>query len=450
MRAGGAAHFDAIVIGGGFAGLASATALAQADARVLLLEARPYLGGRARSWVDPDTGAVVDNGQHLFMGCYSETLAFLDRLGARSGLELQPRLSLPFVEPGGRVLTFRLPVLPPPWNILLGLLRFPGLNPGDRLRLLRVARAVGRSSRRGARASTRIPDDLSVAEWLAALGQSSRANERLWHPLAIASLNEEPDRASAAMLLPVLRGAFLTGEGSCLAIPRVGLSDLYVHPAAHYLRSRGSEVRLRAQVRQILIEKGLCAGVILADGARLDASGVVAAVPPTDLLELLPPEVAAEPFFARASRLESSPIVSVYLWFGSPVTEWPFAGLLGGSYQWCFNRGGHGLTLVRSAARAMVDLPRDVLVRAALDDLRLFIPGSKRATLRHSLVIKEKKATIAPVRGGMALRPSFRTPYRRLHLAGDWTATGLPATVEGAVLSGHAAARDFLDARRGS
>lgn len=458
MRAGAAGPLDAIVVGGGIAGLAAATAVAEAGARVVLLETRPYLGGRARSWVDPDTGAVIDNGQHLFMGCYRETLRFLDRLATRRGLELQSRLSIPFVEPGGRVLTFRLPLLPAPWNLVVGLMGFPGLSLAERFRLLRVVREVKRRSRRGSECSDDALDDRSVAEWLASMGQSARLNARLWHPLAIASLNEDPERASAAVFLPVLRQAFHSGaEGSRLGIPRVGLSELYAEPAAHYLRLKGSEVRLRAQVRQVRIEQGRCAGVTLADGTRLAAGAVVVAVPPTELLELLSPEIAADPFFAGASRLESSPIVSVYLWFGSPFTSLPFAGLLGGSFHWLFNRhaftgragGAHGVTLVRSAARAMVDRPRDVLVRAAVEDLHLFFPASARATLRHSLVIKEKRAAMAPVRGGMALRPAFRTPYRGLHLAGDWTATGLPATVEGAVLSGHACARSVLEDRRG-
>jgi squalene-associated FAD-dependent desaturase len=296
-------------------------------------------------------------------------------------------------------------------------------------------------------------DDQSVASWLASLGQGTAACERLWRPLAIAALNEDPDRASAALLLPVLREMFLGGAaGSRLGMPRVGLSDLYAEPAAHFLRARGSEVRLRAQVRQVLVEGGRLAGVLLADGGRVTSSEVIAAVPPYDLLEMLPPEVASDPSFAGCSRLETSPIVSVYLWFGSEITDLPFAGLIGGEWQWLFNRhaftgrssAGHGVTLVCSAARSFVEASRDVLVRKALQDLHRFVPASRRAVLRHSLVIKEKRAVMAPLRGCLALRPSWRTPITGFHLAGDWTATGLPATIEGAVISGHACARQVL------
>jgi zeta-carotene desaturase len=440
---------DAIVVGGGFAGLAAATLLTERGARVLLLEARPYLGGRARSWIDPETGSTVDNGQHLFMGCYGETLLFLDRLGTRDRLNLEAGLSVPFIDPGGAVSRFALPSLPLfSWSILAGLARYPGLTSRERLGLLRVALAV--RSGRGRRGATGALDDISVSSWLRSLGQSRRAEERLWNPLAIAALNEEPERASAAMFLPVLEGLLASGaDGARLGVPRVGLSDLYAEPAGHYLRARGSEVRLRAQVREVLVGRGRCEGVLLADGARLLAPHVIAAVPSAELLEILPDDVAAEPFFAGSARLETSPIVSIYLWFGGPVTDLPFAGLIGAEWQWLFNRrafsgrggAGSGVTLVRSAARSFVDASRETLVRKALDDLHRFFPASRRLALRHALVIKEKRAAMSPSCGSSILRPSWRTPYDGLHLAGDWIATGLPATIEGAVLSGHACAR---------
>ncbi|MFQ5877094.1 MAG: hydroxysqualene dehydroxylase HpnE [Acidobacteriota bacterium] len=438
---------DAIVVGGGVAGLAAGTALAEAGARIVLLEARPYLGGRARSWIDPDTGSVVDNGQHLFIGCYRETRRLLDRLGTGGALELQSRLEVPFVERGGRLRVFRLPaLLPHPLDLSLGLLGFPGLSARDRLSLFRVARAARRSGRGGGDAAF---DDRTVASLLRDLDQSEEASRRIWRPLAIAALNESPERASAAMFLPVLRGALLSGpQDARLGLARVGLSDLYAEPAARYLRARGSELRLRAQVRRVLVERDRCAGVMLADGARLAAPSLVVAVPPADLLEMLMPDVAADPFFSRASRLETTPIVSVYLWFGAPVLQLKFAGLIGGTWQWVFNRGGHeggrgglhGVTMVRSAARDVVDRPKETLIRSSLEELHAFFPRSRRAPLRHAMVIKEKRATISPLPGSMRCRPSFRTPYRGLHLAGDWTATGLPATVEGAALSGHACA----------
>jgi squalene-associated FAD-dependent desaturase len=452
---------DVVVAGGGFAGLAAATALAEAGAAVVVLEGRPHLGGRARSWTDPETGASVDNGQHLFMGCYRETRAFLSRIGTHEDLVLQPRLLMPLVDEGGRVGFFRLSALPFPWGLISGLLRFPGLDISGRIGLLRVAREVRRRSRPGSQDSADALDGQSVAGWLRDLGQSQEACRRLWQPLAVSALNEEPERASAAMFFPVLREAFLGGpEGSRLGLSRVGLSDLYAEPAARYLKARGSVIHLRTQVRRILLDGERCAGVVLADGRPLAARAVVAAVPAEDLLEILPPGLAGDPFFAGVARLETSPIVSVYLWFGAPVTDLPFAGLVGGTWQWLFNRemialpggppragGSHAVTLVCSAARDLVGRSREALVRSALETLHLYVPGSRQVGLRHALVIKEKRATLSPRVGGMRSRPPFRTPVPGLHLAGDWTATGLPATIEGAVLSGHACARQVIDER---
>jgi predicted NAD/FAD-dependent oxidoreductase len=208
-------------------------------------------------------------------------------------------------------------------------------------------------------------------------------------------------------------------------------------------------VRLRSPVRRILIEDRRCAGVLLAGGERVAGGAVILSVAHSDLAELLPPEAAADPFFAGAPALEWSPIVSVYLWFGGPVFDLPFAALVDGTWHWVFDRraiggregGAQGVTLVCSAARHLVDRSIDSLVRSALDDLHAFVPESRRAALRRSLVIKEKRATYSPACGTKALRPAQTTPYAGLYLAGDWTATGLPATIEGAVQSGHTCAR---------
>jgi phytoene dehydrogenase-like protein len=252
------------------------------------------------------------------------------------------------------------------------------------------------------------------------------------------------------MLLPVLREAFLGDASSArLGVPRVGLSDLYAGPAADYLDGRRCTVRLRSPVRGLLIDRGRCGGVILAGGERLEAGAVISSVPHADLPALLPDSLVDDPVFARAARLETSPIVSVYLWFDVPVIDLPFAALVGGMWQWVFDRdhisgggnGTHGVTLVCSAAYDLVDRPVETLIRSALDELRQFVPSVRRASLRRSMVIKEKKATISPACGTADLRPDQRTPCEALYLAGDWTATGLPATIEGAVLSGHRCAR---------
>ncbi|HEV8200252.1 MAG TPA: hydroxysqualene dehydroxylase HpnE [Candidatus Polarisedimenticolia bacterium] len=439
-----------IVIGGGFAGLAAATAVAEAGGKALLLESRPHLGGRARSFIDPDTGSIIDNGQHLLMGCYAEMLRFLDRIGAGDRVAWGDGLEVPYLDPGGHASILRAGS--GRVGALTGLLRFNGLPFGERLAAARVPIASRREDP--------ALEELTVSQWLARLEQSQAARQRLWDPLAIAALNEAPERAAASGFAAALRHAFFSGpRGIALGAPRVGLSDLYVEPGTHYLRARGCEVRPRAQVQRLLESGTRCSGVLLAGGERLEADAVIAAVPPKALLELLPPALAADRFFARVGELRDSAILSVYLWFGAPVVERPYAALLGGFWQWVFMRDGvrpppsaekgpaamhggtHVVTLVRSAASGDADRPKETLVRQALEELRRYVPATARLTPRHDLVIKEKSATVSLTPGTAALRPTTVTPLERFYLAGDWIATGIPATVESACLSGHAAAR---------
>lgn len=429
---------DVVVAGGGFAGLAAATALVESGARVLLCEARPHLGGRARSWTDPGTGSVIDNGQHLFSGSYAETLRFLDRIGTRGSLRIQDRLLVPIAEPGGMVAPFGRGWGSGRIGAFTALLRAPGLSGGDRLRLLRVALAARRPSP--------ALDALTVRAWLTSLGQSEETQRRLWEPLATAALNERPERASALGLAQVLRAGFLEAKPQGgLGLAAVGLSELYADPALQYLRARGAEVRLKTPVVRLLETGERCSGVVLSGGGRVEAGAVIASVPPADLLQLLPPALAEAPFFSTASGLFDSAIVSAYLWFGAGVPLGvSFAALVGGFWHWVFDRGRgdshHVLVFVRSAANDLLGESKETLVRAALDDLDRFFPRATRPAPRHSLVIKEKGATVSLPPGSAVLRPGTRTPLDRFYLAGDWTATGLPATIEGAVASGHAAA----------
>ncbi|HET8946683.1 MAG TPA: hydroxysqualene dehydroxylase HpnE [Candidatus Polarisedimenticolia bacterium] len=450
MTARGGGSPDVVVVGGGFAGLAAATALAEAGAKVTLCESRPHLGGRARSWIDPVTGSIIDNGQHLLMGCYAEMLRFLERIGAAGRVAWGDGLEVPYLDPGGRATVLRAGA--GRIGALAGLLRFNGLPFGERLAAARVPIA----SRRDDPAL----EEMTVAQWLARLEQSAEARRRLWDPLAVAALNEAPERAAASGFAAALRHAFFSGpRGIALGAPRVGLSDLYVEPGTHYLRAHGGEVRPRAQVQRLLESGTRCSGVLLAGGERLEAGAVIAAVPPKALLELLPPALAADRFFARVGELRDSAILSVYLWYGAPFVERPYAALLGGFWQWVFMRDGvrpppsagkepaavrgglHVVTLVRSAAAGDADRPKEALVRQAIEELRRYVPAVGRLAPRHDMVIKEKSATVSLTPGTGALRPTTITPLERFYLAGDWVATGIPATVESACLSGHAAAR---------
>jgi squalene-associated FAD-dependent desaturase len=431
-----------MIIGGGFAGLAAGVALSERGARVLLLERRNHLGGRAYSFIDQTTGDVVDNGQHLFMGCYHQTIAFLDKLGCLDRLQFQDKPRVDFLDRENGITSFVCPSLPAPLHAVAGLFRMKGISFGDKLRTINVGRAIQQN---GHAKST----PLTVSAWLDSLKQSPRIKERFWFPMAIATLNEDPEIASAAMLKVVLREAFGGGRKSTsIGIARVGLSELYTDGARAFIESHGGEVRVGALVNHIIIEQGKAVAVELKDGERIDADAVISAVPPQALLPMLPRELS-ETEFADLAQLGSSPIVSINLWFDRAIIDREFVGLIGTRSQWIFNkdlivkpnRQANQIAVIISAAHQYVNWTKTQLVEMALTELHELLPASRAAKLQHNRIIKEREATLSHTLASDRLRPAPQTSISNLILAGDWTATGLPATIESAVISGNTAAQ---------
>jgi hydroxysqualene dehydroxylase len=431
-----------IIIGGGFAGLQAGVALSEQGASVLLLERRNFLGGRAYSFLDPLTGDVVDNGQHLFMGCYERTIAFLEKIGCLDRLSFQDKPRVDFLDRENGFTSFECPRLPAPLYAVAGLLRLKGLTMGDKLRAYKVGRAIKKIGKRD-------QNDLTVSDWLDRLDQSQRIKERFWNPMAIATLNESPEIASAAMLKVVLKEAFGKGiKNAAIGISRVGLSDLYTEGAQEFIEARGGEVRTGAQVARLIVERGRAAAVELKDGERIEADYFISAVPHSAFLQMISDELRTGEFMQLAS-LESSPIVSINLWFDRPAIDREFVGLIGAQSQWIFNkdlivkpnRRANQIAVIISAARKFVDYTKEQLVEMALAELNDLLPETRFAKLRHSRIVKEREATLSHTVESDRIRPGPRTKARNLILAGDWTATGLPATIESAVVSGEMAAR---------
>jgi zeta-carotene desaturase len=439
--------FDVLIIGGGFAGLAAGVALAEAGKRVCLLEQKPYLGGRARSFRDPTTGSLVDNGQHLFMGCYHATIRFLKTLGTLERLHFQPRLAVPFLDREGRLTRLDCPDWPSPWHLLLGVLRSGSFSLKQKLEVLRLGKDL-----RTARQSSAPVAGESVTAWLGRRGQSEGLQRNFWDLLCIAAMNEDPRIASAQLFERVLRLAlFSSPADSRLGIARVGLSECYTAAAAAYIEARGGCVQTGRGVKQLLIAGGVCRGVDLGAGETIEGIPVISAVPWQQLAIVLPGDLLrTEPFFAAALALRPAPIISINLWYDSPITDLEFVGLRGTTIQWLFDKSrilranDHYVSLVLSGAHEHLSRSKEELLAIALRDLGEVLPAVRKAKLLHSLIIKERFATFSPSPDAEPLRPPARTPIRDLFLAGDWTATGLPATIEGAVQSGYTAARELL------
>jgi zeta-carotene desaturase len=428
---------DAIVIGGGFAGLAAATALAEAGRAVLVLESRPRLGGRATAFRDPVTGESIDNGQHVLAGCYTETLKLLRRLGTASRLHRPSALRVTMIDEAGRRSVLSLPPLPSPLHLLAGVLSWDALSVADRLSVLRFARVLRGHS---------APDAaLTVRQWLAGYGQSPRLCRMLWEPLALATLNQSIDEAGASSFFAVISRMFGPDpEAAAVLIPAVPLDELYAVPAAAFLESAGATVLTNVRPR-VIVSGERTLGVRVRD-ELIETKVVVSAVPwyaVADLFGEIP--VALQPIAQVASLLASRPIVTVNLWFDGLGLDDPMTGLPGRDFQWLFDKrallgSAHShLSLVSSAADAICARSNGELIQLAAQELSAALPRFRGMALRNASVVRERRATFS-LRPGGPRRPQSETAVPGFLLAGDWIDTGLPATIESAVVSGHQAA----------
>ena len=449
---------DAIVIGGGCAGFAAATALSEAGARVLVLEARPGLGGRATAFTDPATGERVDNGQHILMGCYTDTFTFLDRIGAGNRVKWQSGLRVSMIDRAGHHSVLSLPALPSPLHFLAGVLTWDALNWSERMSVLRIGAMIKPSSAASAFAPSGLRRDrlglgLSVRAWLQKNGQAARLCELFWEPLALAALNQSIDQAEASNFIRVLERVFGPDPAAAaLVLPAVPLDELYAEPARDWLIERGSEVRVNAPAK-VIVDGARVRGVRVRD-AMIDAPVVISTVPWHAfhaLFDEVPPGL--EQTVANATALASLPIVTVNLWFEDAVMDEPLVGLPGRTFQWIFDRraivGGAAshLSLISSGAETIVSLSNDELTATALREVREALPAARSVKLRKSLAVREKRSTfsLAP---DAPPRPVTKTAIDGFLLAGDWIETGLPATIESAVISGHVAAQYATETRR--
>ena len=429
-----------LVIGGGFAGLTAAVALTLAGEKVTLLERRTSLGGRARSFPYDSGDEWVDNGQHVFLGCYRNTLQFLKTIGAQDNLTFQETLHLKFRQRGGIESSLRCPRLPSPWHLLLGLWNFRRLRFRDKWNVWKVAHVISSPS-----SKLQAPSSLTVTEWLIQLNQSPLARESLWNPMVIAALNESPDRASADSFLKVLREAFAHPDDGRIGLARGGLSALYAEPAYSWLQNHGAIVRLQANVEAIECREHQAVEVLLTTGERLSADAYLCAIPPRDLLSVLPERIIQlDPALQNLHLLKASPIISINLWLDRPIFKEQFVGLLGTKVQWVFNKNTFYSCII-SAAYEFLDQTNEELVTTAMDELHSCFPEVKDVNLVKSQVIREPHATLSSSPEIEKLRPRAKTSLENLILAGDWVQTGIPATIESAVLSGYQATELVLE-----
>ena len=432
------------IVGGGIAGLSAACALADSGFRITVFERRPYVGGRASSYEHPGTGETVDNCQHVLLGCCTNLLDFYRRIGVSDRIRWFDKLT--FVEPGGRRSEIGPSSLPAPLHTAPSFLKAASLSIADKVAIARAMLAL----------MGPLPSDSSKSffDWLREHRQTDRAINRFWKVVLVSAINEDLDRISVRYGAQVFRESFLkSADAGKMGVPTVPLSELYAS-AISYIEQRGGRVLLRNSVESVIPNSEQV--VLQGGGVSESFDYAILAVPYYALGKLLPAQngtgALSTMLRQQLDRFESSPITGIHLWFDREVTDLPHAVLLDRTIQWMFQKSklqpqrqqvdapGSYIELVVSSSKSLVEMGRQEIIDLVLKELAEFFPGAKTAKLLKATVVKEVHATYSALPGSDSYRPSALSAWPRIFLAGDWTATGWPATMEGAVRSGYKAA----------
>ena len=476
-----------VVVGGGLAGLTCALDLAEACVATTLIERRPFAGGKTFSFTDPDSGVELDNGQHIYLRCCTAYVELIERLGLSAEMHMQPHLQVPVLDPATGVVSpiassdsWPARVLPAPLNLAASILRFRHLGLRDKLMLGRAVLPLMRMNDpfRTTSAGGRDLDNESFGDWLRAHGQSARVIERFWDLIVLPTCNDVSDAVSAAQAAYVFKTGLLDdAHGADIGMARVGLSRV-ADAMLDRFRAAGGQVRLGRSVRGILAHEDGRLGLALAGGEPdpasapgtpaptrpgLRADAIVLALPPNRAAALLPPAWRDQDALAALDAFQYSPIVNVHLHYARPVMDQDFVAVLDPAVQYVFNRsrirhpesnpdasnssarnseadGSQWLDVSLSGAHTQAAQPQADIADAAIAGLRRAFPKARISEVRRWRVVKELQATFRPSPGIAARRPGPTTGVRNLFLAGAWTDTQWPATMESAVRSGHTAA----------
>lgn len=454
-----------LIVGGGLAGLAAATALGKRGFRVTLCESRPRLGGRASSFVDHETGETIDNCQHVGMGCCTNLLQFAREHGFEQQLRSEPFLT--FVGPQGSRTKFAASSLPAPLHLAVAFLKLPYLTLREKRLLARAIRTL----------SITPPNKLAgvrFSDWLRDQNQTPALISRVWEVILVSALSETLDRIDAAHARKVIVDGFLTHrEGWRMLVPVVPLDDLYTQFILPSLRASNVGVRLLTGVDRLEAQGERVDSAVLKTGERIECDDYVVAVPHYRVGELLPHGEAADSIRTSLQNIESAPITSVHLWYDRPITDLPHAVIVGKLSQWLFakppsgheasasarpksdhdasasaerfsNTLLHGYQVVISASREAKAMTKEQLIDAVVGEIAALFPPAMRDSLRHTRVVTEHRAVFSVTPGIEQYRWPQQSPWSNLQLAGDWTRTGWPATMEGAIRSGYRAAENIL------
>lgn len=416
-----------IVIGGGFAGLTAAAYLSDKNIKVTLLEASPKLGGRAYSFLEKETNNIIDNGQHIMMGCYQETLDFLSLIGATDNFYFQKKLEVIFVQEGFQLSSIKSVSKIYPYNLILGLLNFKLFSFIERFRLLKLFLKLPFIS----------PDklgDMNIREWLDEEHQSKNIQNAFWKMLAVGALNTGIKKASAKIFIDILRQIFLRGNRSAtIILPKTGLSESYSKNAEEFIIKKGGEIKKSEEVEKVVVLDDKVIELRTSKNNYSDFDFVISAIPAFALSRIIDDKInIVTPDFNYSS------ILNIHIWLKGNDFPDGFFGLINSPLHWVFNKGSH-LNIVISDADELINKSDDELLLMVKTEMKKFFLLDQEWIASYK-IIKEKRATFIPSNKILDKRPAQKTQIKNLILAGDWVNTGLPSTIESAVKSGRVAA----------
>ncbi|MCK5088139.1 MAG: hydroxysqualene dehydroxylase HpnE [Melioribacteraceae bacterium] len=423
-----------LIIGGGLAGLSTAVFLADKNFKIKLIEASPKLGGRTYSFSYTKRNREIDNGQHILMGCYNETFKYIDLIGSKDTLDFQPSLKVNYVSVGGKDHELKAFKNLYPLNLLYAFLRFDVLKLTDRVNIIKLLISI----KLGNQTKT---EHQSVRDWLENNKQTNESIDKFWRILVVGTLNTTIDSASALIFIDIIRKMFFNGNSAAtIVLPNKGLSSVFVEPAVKYIREREGEIYLSEKVIDFVSENKCLTEVITNKNHRTDFDLVVSAIPFFSMQKIFSSKIIEQNFNLN---FKYSPILSIHIWLRKNFLTEKFYGLINSKIDWVFNHREH-ITLVKSSADELINLSNNDLIRITDSELKKYFPIFNQRDILDYKIIKEKRATFIPTDEVVSSRKTIISPFTNLILAGDWTNTGLPATIEGAIKSGSLASENLL------
>lgn len=429
------------VIGGGITGLSSAVFLAEKGYSVTLIESSPKFGGRVYSFFDKTSGLQIDNGQHILASWYHNTFDYLKLIGTFDKLSFQKQLEVTFADVNGVQYSLKASKLPPPLHLAGGIMGYKALGLADKLAIVKLVNKIKKCKYSESDLRSMNTDKLFVLS-----SQTEKAINYFWKPFIIAVFNAEPENTSAYMFAGMIRLGFIEKGGSELVLPKGYLSDIFVSPALEYLKTKNAQVISNNGVKEIKFNNNSISEVIIEDNTSFKTDFYISAVPFFNYKSLFGSQDFAA-YFVGMKELKSSPIVNIHLKFDRDISglmKTDFVGLLNTTSQWIFRVTSDQVCVVISSAAAVAEMTKEDITNLAVNELKMCLPEFKNVNVTSARVLKEMRATFVPDKDSLNSRPESKTSISNLFLAGDWTNTGLPATIEGAVKSGKTAANEIL------